>query len=92
MVAVWSRNPLLIGIGGYPCLPPMFTHTDRRILDLERSWWLLPGPKDGAIGDVLGISAASYYQRLRELVADPEAHRYDPLTVRRVHRLIESGR
>jgi hypothetical protein len=70
----------------------MLTHTDRRILDLERSWWLLPGPKERAIGDIVGISPSSYYARLRELAHLPEAGSYDPLTVRRVRRVLSSGR
>ncbi len=69
----------------------MFTLTDRRILDLERSWWLLPGPKEAAIDDVVGISAARYYARLRELAHLPEARDYDPLTIRRLRRLLEQA-
>lgn len=70
----------------------MLSITDRRILDLERSWWLLPGPKEGAIADVVGISADSYYRRLRELVEIPEARRYDPLTVGRLRRLLAGAK
>jgi hypothetical protein len=69
----------------------MLSVTDRRILDLERSWWLLPGPKEGAISDVVGISAARYYERLRELAHVPEAGTYDPLTVRRIRRILSGG-
>ncbi len=70
----------------------MLSVTDRRILDLERTWWLLPGPKEVAIGDLVGIGPADYYRRLRELVHTPEARSYDPLTVRRVRRLMEGMR
>lgn len=65
----------------------MLSDDDRRILDFERTWWLLPGPKDRAITDDLGIPSAEYYRRLRELVTDPDAYAYDPLTVRRLRRL-----
>lgn len=66
----------------------MLSVTDRRILDLERSWFLLPGTKERAIDDVIGISSDSYYQRLRELSQIPEAGSYDPLTVRRVRKIM----
>ena len=70
----------------------MLTDSDRRILDFERSWWLLPGPKDREITEVLGISSADYYRRLRKLLTDPDAYAYDPLTVRRLRRLQTSAR
>jgi hypothetical protein len=69
----------------------MLTTTDRQIIDFERSWWLLPGPKDLAITDVLGLDPADYYARLRVLLDSGEADRYDPLTVRRLRRFISGG-
>ncbi|MFW2339983.1 MAG: DUF3263 domain-containing protein [Acidimicrobiia bacterium] len=59
---------------------------DQAILDFERSWWLIPGPKDRAIKEHLDISATQYYRSLRRLSDDPEAALYDPLTVRRLQR------
>lgn len=59
---------------------------DQAILDFERSWWLIPGPKDRAIREHLDISATQYYRVLRRLSDDPEAVLYDPLTVRRLQR------
>ena len=69
----------------------MLTTTDRQIIDFERSWWLLPGPKDSTITDVLGLDPADYYARLRVLLDSGEADRYDPLTVRRLRRFISGG-
>lgn len=66
----------------------MLDVTDRRILDFERGWWLFPEPKDRTIREVLGISASTYYHRLRQLLDLPEAHQYDPLTVRRLQRMV----
>ena len=37
---------------------------------------------------MLGINAADYHARLRILVDSTEADRYDPLTVRRLRRVI----
>ncbi len=68
----------------------MLDVADRRILDFERGWWLFPEPKDRTIREVLGISASSYYHRLRQLLDLPEAHRYDPLTVTRLRRVVRS--
>lgn len=66
----------------------MLTVSDRCILDFERGWWLYPSPKECTIADVLGVEPDRYYTRLRELLDLPEAHRYDPLTVRRLRQQI----
>lgn len=65
----------------------MLSKRDRTVLDFERSWWLVPGPKDRAIQDHLGMSAGRYYQALRRLLDDPEAMEYDPLTIRRLRKV-----
>lgn len=57
---------------------------DRAILDFERSWWALPGPKEHDIRERLGLSPTRYYKALAELVDSPEAAAYDPLVVRRL--------
>ena len=62
----------------------MLSKRDKAVLDFERSWWLLPGPKDRAVQEHLGMSAGRYYRILRDLLDDPEAQLYDPLTVRRL--------
>ena len=64
--------------------PIMLSKRDRDVLDFERSWWLVPGPKDRAVQEHLGISAGRYYQILRGLLDEPDAMAYDPLTVRRL--------
>ena len=65
----------------------MLTSRERRVLDFERSWWKLPGPKDRDIKDQLGFSSTTYYQVLRDSLDKPEALVYDQLTVRRLRRL-----
>jgi hypothetical protein len=65
----------------------MLSRRDKMVLDFERSWWMLPGPKDRAIREHLGIGAGVYYRALRRLVDDPEAADYDPLTIRRLRRV-----
>lgn len=62
------------------------------MLDFERAWWLYPGPKDRAVGEYLGMSATRYYQVLRRLLDEPEAERYDPLTIHRLRRVRERAR
>lgn len=66
----------------------MLSSSDRRILDFERGWFLHPEPKDRSIIDVLGLTPAEYYDRLRELMSRPDALAYDPLTVRRLRRMV----
>ena len=65
--------------------------SDRRILDFERSWFLHPEPKDRSIGDVLGLTPTEYYDRLRDLMSTSDALAYDPLTVRRLRRMVGVG-
>ncbi|GBD84149.1 hypothetical protein BMS3Abin02_00537 [bacterium BMS3Abin02] len=65
----------------------MLSQRDKMVLDFERSWWMLPGPKDRAVREYLGVSAGSYYRILRRLVDEPEALDYDPMTIRRLQRL-----
>jgi hypothetical protein len=65
----------------------MLSKRDKAVLDFERSWWLVPGPKDRAVQEHLGMSAGRYYQILRDLLDNAEAMAYDPLTVRRLLRV-----
>ena len=67
----------------------MLTEEDRAILDFERASWREPGPKDLTIEMVLGLSSRVYYERLREIVSSPAGSSYDPLTAKRVLRIIE---
>lgn len=59
---------------------------DRAILDFEREWWRLPGPKEAEVLARFAMSSSSYYRALTRLVDLPAAVHYDPLTVRRLRR------
>jgi hypothetical protein len=61
-------------------------HRSRAILDFERSWWQMPGPKARGIRARFAMSAARYYQLLSRLIDSPEALAHDPLLVRRLRR------
>ncbi len=67
----------------------MLSAEDTAVLDFERDWWQRPGPKDQAIEFDLGLTAASYYARLSNLVGSQTAFDYDPLTIKRVRRMID---
>jgi hypothetical protein len=69
----------------------MLSQFSREIIDFERGWWLLPGPKDELIEERLGCSSADYYRDLVVLLEDPAARRYDPLTILRLRRLRENA-
>ena len=69
----------------------MLDQFSRALLDFERGWWHLPGPKDEMIFERLGCSSAEYYRALVSLLEDPAAQRYDPLTVRRLRRMRENA-
>jgi hypothetical protein len=66
----------------------MLSMSDRQILDFERGWFLHPEPKDRSITEVLGLTPSEYYDRLRDLMSVPDALAYDPLTVRRLRRMV----
>lgn len=59
---------------------------DRLVLDFERSWWMHPGTKSAQIRARLGMSAPRYYRKLNEVIDNPVAHQYDPMTVKRLLR------
>jgi hypothetical protein len=63
------------------------TDDERAILDFERTWWTLDGPKETLIHERFGISADAYYQAMNGLLERPEALEHDPLVVRRLLRL-----
>ena len=65
----------------------MLMSQERRVLDFERSWWMLPGPKDRDICETFGFGSAIYYRVLRGVIDKPDALSYDPLTVRRLRRV-----
>lgn len=68
------------------------TDREKAILDFERSWWTLDGAKDSLIRERFQCSAESYYQELNRVLEDPGAIDYDPLVVRRLHRLRDRRR
>jgi hypothetical protein len=57
---------------------------DTRILSFERGTWRTAGAKEQAIAELLGITATRYYQRLNELIDNPEALKFDPVLVKRL--------
>jgi hypothetical protein len=65
---------------------------DRDILDFERGWWQQRGPKESAVRERFGFSAARYQQLLNRAIDLPEALAYDPMLVRRLRRLREQRR
>jgi Protein of unknown function (DUF3263) len=56
------------------------------ILDFEREWWMLPGPKESQIRVRFGTSGTTYYRVLAALIERRAAFAYDPLTVMRLRR------
>ena len=62
------------------------TERERTMLDFERDWWTLPGPKDSQIRVRFGTSGTTYYRCLGTLIEQRAAYEYDPLTVMRLRR------
>ena len=64
----------------------------RDVLDFERESWKLEIPKERAIRERFGFSAARYHQLLGRALEMPQALEYDPMLVRRLHRVRDARR
>jgi len=64
----------------------------RDVLDFERESWKLAIPKERAIRERFGFSAARYHQLLGRALDMPQALEYDPMLVRRLHRVRDARR
>jgi hypothetical protein len=64
----------------------------RRVLDFERTWRVGPVPKERAIREALGVSAARYVQLLDRALDRPACLAYDPLLVTRLRSQREERR
>jgi uncharacterized protein DUF3263 len=90
----------MVGPAGYACHSmtgtqpalPGLSPRERDLLDFERGWWQQHGPKQRAIRERFGFSAARYQQLLNRAIDLPEALAYDPMLVRRLRRLREQRR
>ena len=65
---------------------------DRELLDFEREAWKLRMSKERAIRERFGFSAARYHQLLNRAIDRPAALGYDPMLVRRLHRIRDARR
>ncbi|MES2169293.1 MAG: DUF3263 domain-containing protein [Actinomycetota bacterium] len=63
------------------------SESSRRVLEFERQWWKHAGAKEEAIRAEFGLSAARYYQMLNAVLDEPQAIAFDPMLVKRLHRL-----
>jgi hypothetical protein len=64
----------------------------RAVLDFERESWKLEIPKERAIREHFGFSAARYHQVLNRVLELPEALTFDPMLVRRLRRVRDARR
>ena len=64
----------------------MLSDDDKALLELEAQRFRQSGHKVAAIVK-LGLTEVRYYQRLNQLIDDPEALAYSPVVVNRVRRL-----
>ncbi len=60
------------------------TEREQAMLDFEREWWTLPGPKESQIRVRFATSATTYRRLLAALIDRRDAYEYDPLTVMRL--------
>ena len=74
---------------------PQEDHPDdrtRALLDFEREAWKLTMPKERAIRERFGFSAARYHQLLNRAMDAPGSLTYDPMLVRRLRRVRDARR
>ena len=83
---------LVSGAPGGQAVQVALTDREKAILDFERGWWTLDGAKDSLIRERFQCSAEAYYQELNAVLEHPGALDYDPLVVRRLHRLRDRRR
>jgi uncharacterized protein YjiS (DUF1127 family) len=76
--------------GQSSCKMPL-SERDRKILELEGSWWTKMRSKGAQIDD-LGLSRSQYYSVLRRLADSTDALDQAPLVVRRVRRQLAERR
>lgn len=67
----------------------MLSEHDRQLLDFEARRFRQAGRKEAAIRELFDLSAIRYYQRLNQLLDDPEALAYAPTLINRLRRLRE---
>ncbi len=67
-------------------LETTLTERECEMLDFEREWWTLPGPKESQIRVRFATSATTYRRVLAALIERRDAYAYDPLTVIRLRR------
>ncbi len=83
-----DRTPRRAGAQGEAHEPSSaFGDRERRILELERSWWKHAGAKEQVIRENLGLSSRRYYQLLGRIIDMPEALSHDPILVKRLQRV-----
>ena len=63
------------------------TDADKALLDFAGRWYRFPGAREQAMRDELGMSATTYWRKVNDLIDNPEALRYAPVTVRRLRRI-----
>jgi hypothetical protein len=68
------------------------TDRERKVLDVERDWWVTSPSKRHAIEERLGLSTGAYYGVLRRLADSAEAVAYDPLVIHRLRRRLSRKR
>ena len=68
------------------------TDREKAILDFERGWWTLDDAKEKLIRERFQCSAEAYYNELNDVLEKPGTIEYDPLVVRRLHRLRDRRR
>lgn len=63
------------------------TDSDKALLDFAARWYRYPGAQAEAMKSELGLSETTYWRKVNDLIDNPEALAYAPVTVGRLRRL-----
>lgn len=63
------------------------TEDQKAIIDFAARWWKYAGAQEQAIRDDFEISGTRFWQLLNELLDEPAALAYDPVTINRYRRM-----
>lgn len=63
----------------------------RDILDFAKKTYRHRGKQEADILEQFGFRATTYFRRLNDLLSNPAAMEYDPITVKRHQRIVDDG-
>lgn len=64
---------------------------EKALLDFAARHYRFAGAREEAIRTELGMSSTTFWRKVNDLLDDPAALAYDPVTVNRYRRIVDAG-